>query len=416
MQYCYACVLLPQARQAATGYLYAVQQQVRRLAILGSTGSIGTQALEVVSAHPGVFEIEALSAHGNTALLIRQAQQYLPNAVIVTDEAKYETVKDALASLPVKVFAGHSALREVVSWDSVDVVLGAIVGFAGLSSTLAAIDAGKTIALANKESLVVAGELVMQRAFEKKARIIPVDSEHSAIYQCIVGEALESVEKIILTASGGPFIGRKPNFLVNVKATHALQHPNWTMGAKISIDSATLMNKGLEMIEAKWLFGLENDQIEVVVHPQSIVHSLVQFVDGSLKAQLGLPDMKLPIQYALGWPRRLPNSFKRFRFKDFSNLNFDEPDVKTFRNLQLAKDAMIRGGNAPCVLNAANEVVVHAFLQNKVGFLEMSEIIEQVLSQVSPVEQPDMDALIRSDAEAREYAAELLKKSQLSAY
>ncbi len=285
-----------------------------------------------------------------------------------------------------------------------------------MSSTLAAIDAGKTIALANKETLVVAGELVMQRAFEKKARIIPVDSEHSAIFQCIVGEDLASIEKVILTASGGPFIGRKPNFLVNVKATHALQHPNWTMGAKITIDSATLMNKGLEMIEAKWLFGLENEQIEVVVHPQSIVHSLVQFVDGSLKAQLGLPDMKLPIQYALGWPRRLPNAFKRFRFKDFEKLSFEEPDVKTFRNLQLAKDAMMRGGNVPCVLNAVNEVVVHAFLQNKVGFLEMSDIIEQVISQVSLVENPDMDALIQSDAEAREYAGELLKKSQLSAY
>jgi 1-deoxy-D-xylulose-5-phosphate reductoisomerase len=397
-------------------YLYAVQQQVRRLAILGSTGSIGTQALEVVSAHPDVFEVEVLSAHHNTALLIQQARQYNPNAVVVTDRTKYTEVKEALQSLPVKVFAGEESLREVVSWESVDVVLGAIVGFAGLSSTLAAIDAGKTIALANKETLVVAGELVMQRAIEKQARIIPVDSEHSAIYQCLAGEDINTIEKIILTASGGPFIGRKPNFLVNVKASHALQHPNWTMGAKISIDSATLMNKGLEMIEAKWLFGLKNDQIEVVVHPQSIVHSLVQFVDGSLKAQLGLPDMKLPIQYALGWPYRLRNDFKRFRFKDFSKLNFEEPDVRTFRNLQLARDAMVRGGNMPCILNAANEVVVHAFLQNKVGFLEMSDIIEQTMNHMAYIEKPDIIELIHGDTEAREHANELLKKSQLSAY
>lgn len=400
----------------AKAYLYAVQQQVRRLAILGSTGSIGTQALEVISAHPDVFEVEVLTGHSNIALLIQQARQYNPNAVVVTDRAKYPEVKEALSSLPIKVFAGEEALREVVSWESVDVVLGAIVGFAGLASTLAAIDAGKIIALANKETLVVAGELVMQRSFEKRARIIPVDSEHSAIFQCLMGEELSAIEKIILTASGGPFIGRKPNFLVNVKASHALQHPNWTMGAKITIDSATLMNKGLEMIEAKWLFGLENDQIEVVVHPQSIVHSLVQFVDGSIKAQLGLPDMKLPIQYALGWPNRQKNNFKRFRFKDFDKLSFEEPDVKTFRNLQLAKDAMMRGGNMPCILNAANEIVVHAFLQNKVGFLEMSDIIERTMSDIAHIENPDIIELIQTDTIAREHAAELLKKSQLSAY
>lgn len=387
---------------------------MKRLAILGATGSIGTQALEVVAAHPGEFEVEVLSAHSNADLLVAQARQFHPNAVVVTDEKQYETVKQALSDLPVKVFSGEAALREVVQWDTVDVVIGAIVGFAGLSSTLAAIDAGKVIALANKETLVVAGELVMQRAFEKKARIIPVDSEHSAIYQCLVGEDLGTVEKIILTASGGPFLGRKPNFLVNVKAAHALQHPNWTMGAKITIDSATLMNKGLEMIEAKWLFGLENEQIEVVVHQQSIVHSLVQFIDGSLKAQLGLPDMKLPIQYALGWPKRLKNSFKRFDFKDFGKLTFEAPDSKTFRNLALAKEAMFRGGNAPCVLNAANEVVVHAFLQNKVGFLEMSDIIEKTLEQVSLQEHPDLEALAQSDKEARAIAAELVKQSGLS--
>jgi 1-deoxy-D-xylulose-5-phosphate reductoisomerase len=389
-------------------------QQIRRLAILGSTGSIGTQALEVVKTHPDVFQVEVLSAHSNTTLLISQAREFHPNAVVITDRSKYPVVKEALASLPIKVFAGEEALTEVVKWESVDVVLGAILGFAGLSSTLAAVDAGKTIALANKETLVVAGELVMQRAAKKKARIIPVDSEHSAIYQCLMGESLDDIEKVILTASGGPFIGRKPNFLVNVKASHALQHPNWNMGAKITIDSATLMNKGLEMIEAKWLFGLRNDQIEVVVHSQSIVHSLVQFVDGSIKAQLGLPDMKLPIQYALAWPQRLKNDFKRFRFKDFEKLSFEEPDVKTFRNLQLAKDAMNRGGNMPCVLNAANEIVVQAFLQNKVGFLEMSDIIEQTMSQIPFIENPDFIELIHGDTEAREYAAELLKKSQLS--
>jgi 1-deoxy-D-xylulose-5-phosphate reductoisomerase len=393
-----------------------VQQKVRRIAILGSTGSIGTQALEVVSAHPGFFEVEVLSAHSNTALLIEQARQYRPNAVVVTEESKYTEVKDALASLPVKVFAGQAALNEVVQWESVDVVLGAILGFAGLSSILAAIDAGKHIALANKETLVVAGEQVMLRAYEKRARIVPVDSEHSAIFQCLVGEDITCLEKIILTASGGPFLGKKTNYLVNVKASHALQHPNWAMGAKITIDSATLMNKGLEMIEAKWLFGLDDDQIDVVVHAQSIVHSLVQFSDGSLKAQLGLPDMKVPIQYAMAWPRRLPNTWKRFDFKDYEKLTFETPDTKTFRNLALARDAMTRGGNAPCVLNAANEVVVQAFLQNKVGFLEMSEIIGQVLEAVTPVTYPDIETLFHSDQDARAYAAELVKKSQLSAY
>lgn len=387
---------------------------MKRLAILGATGSIGTQALEVVQAHPGEFEVEVLSAHSNADLLIAQAQQFRPNAVVVTDEAQYTKVKEALASLPVKVFAGEQALKEVVQWDTVDLVLAAILGFAGLSSVLAAIDAGKTIALANKETLVVAGELVMQRAFDKKTRIIPVDSEHSAIYQCLMGERLEDIEKIILTASGGPFLGRKPNYLVNVKASHALQHPNWTMGAKITIDSATLMNKGLEMIEAKWLFGLADEQIDVVVHAQSIIHSLVQFHDGSLKAQLGLPDMRLPIQYALGWPKRLPNTYKRFDFKDFDKLTFEAPDSKTFRNLALAKEAMHRGGNAPCVLNAANEIVVHAFLKNRVGFLEMSEIIEQTMAKVSHQASPTIDDLIHTDAEARTIANELVRTGDLA--
>lgn len=377
---------------------------------------MGTQALEVVAAHPGLFEVEVLSAHRNAALLIEQAKKFKPNAVVVTDESRYKEVKDALLMLPIKVFAGYGSLNEVVQWGTVDTVLGAILGFAGLHSILAAIDAGKRVALANKETLVVAGELVMQRAFEKRATIIPVDSEHSAIFQCMVGEDPARVDKMILTASGGPFLGRKPNYLVNVKASHALQHPNWSMGAKITIDSATLMNKGLEMIEAKWLFGLQNEQIEVVIHPQSIIHSMVQFVDGSVKAQLGLPDMKLPIQYAIAYPHRVANTYKRLDFKDFPKLTFEAPDYKTFRNLAIAKEVLFKGGNAPCVMNAANEMVVNAFLQNKVGFLEMSDMIDKTLEQVPFIEHPTLEDYQQSDAEARTYAMEFIKKSQLSIY
>lgn len=401
-------------RRQRMNFLMQKDKSKKRLAILGATGSIGTQALEVVAMHPDLFEVEVLSAHSNADLVIEQAKKFLPNAVVVTDETKYQTVKDALSALPVKVFAGYSALAEVVQWDTVDTVLAAIVGFAGLSSTLAAIEAGKHIALANKETLVVAGDIVMRRAAEKGVRITPVDSEHSAIYQCLVGEDWSKIEKVILTASGGPFLGRKTNYLVNVKASHALQHPNWTMGAKITIDSATLMNKGLEMIEAKWLFGLDNDQIEVIVHPQSIIHSLVQFTDGSVKAQLGLPDMKLPIQYAIAYPHRLHNDYKRFDFKDFAKLTFEQPDYKTFRNLALAKDAMYRGGNTPCVLNAANEVVVQAFLQNKVSFNEMSDMIEKTMSLTSFVAEPQLEDYEQSDKEARIHASELVKQSQLS--
>ncbi|MCF8449921.1 MAG: 1-deoxy-D-xylulose-5-phosphate reductoisomerase [Taibaiella sp.] len=389
---------------------------MKRLAILGSTGSIGTQALEVVTANPGLFQVEVLSAHSNSTLLIEQAKKFKPNAVVVTNEAKYREVKDALLMLPIKVFTGEQALADVVQWDTVDIVLGAIVGFAGLHSTLAAVSAGKRIALANKETLVVAGELVMKLAAEKNSAIIPVDSEHSAIFQCLTGEDANTIEKVILTASGGPFLGRKPNYLVNVKASHALQHPNWTMGAKISIDSATLMNKGLEMIEAKWLFDLRNEQVDVVVHPQSVIHSMVQFTDGSVKSQMGQPDMKLPIQYALAYPKRIPNNYKRVDFKENSKLTFEPVDYKTFRNLAIAKEAMIRGGNAPCVLNAANEVVVHAFLQNKVGFLEMSDMIEKTMESVSFIEHPELEDYRNSDTEAREYAAEFVKKSQLSMY
>lgn len=385
-----------------------------RLAILGSTGSIGTQALEVVAAHPELFEVEILSAHSNDTLLIEQAKKFQPNAVVVTDETKYQSVKTALTMLPIKVFSGIDALSDVVKWDTVDTVLASIVGFAGLSSTIAAVEAGKRVALANKETLVVAGDIVMGIAARTGARIIPVDSEHSAIFQCLIGEEWGKVEKVILTASGGPFLGKKTNYLLNVKASHALQHPNWTMGAKITIDSATLMNKGLEMIEAKWLFGLKNEQIDVVIHPQSIIHSLVQFTDGSLKAQLGLPDMKLPIQYALAFPQRIHNDFKRFDFRDYTKFTFEQPDYKTFRNLELAKDAMYKGGNIPCVMNAANEVVVHTFLQNRVSFIEMSEVIENVMNKVGFITAPTLDDYRQSDKEARIYASELVKQSQLS--
>lgn len=385
----------------------------KRLAILGSTGSIGTQALEVVDQHPERFAVEILSAHSNDTLLIEQAGKYKPNAVVVTDETKYEKVKSALANLDIKVFCGAQSLCDVVQWETVDLVLAAIVGFAGLHSTIAALEAGKQVAIANKETLVVAGEIVMKLAQEKNILPLPVDSEHSALFQCLVGERPDAVEKIILTASGGPFLGKKTNFLVNVKKDHALQHPNWSMGAKITIDSATLMNKGLEMIEAKWLFGLQNEQIDVIIHPQSIIHSLVQFRDGSLKAQMGLPDMKLPIQYALGYPQRLTNDFKRFDFRDYASFSFEAPDYKTFRNLALAKDAMYKGGNAPCVLNAANEVVVNAFLQNKVGFLEMNDIIESALGKINFIEAPLMADLEQTDAETRKFTESMVKKSQL---
>jgi len=385
----------------------------KRLAILGSTGSIGTQALDVIDAHPELFSVEILSAHRNTELIITQALRYQPNAVVITDESQLEVVKKALSNTDIKVYGGAAALCDVVQWDTVDMVLAAIVGFAGLHSTLAAIEAGKQVAIANKETLVVAGEIVMQKAREKNIMPLPVDSEHSALFQCLVGEQPGSVEKIILTASGGPFLGKKTNFLVNVKKDHALQHPNWVMGAKITIDSATLMNKGLEMIEAKWLFGLENDQIDVVIHPQSIIHSLVQFCDGSLKAQLGLPDMKLPIQYALSYPQRLQNSFKRFDFRDFSKFTFEQPDYKTFRNLAMAKEAMYKGGNATCVLNAANEVVVQSFLNNKVGFLEMNDIIEKALSDIAFIETPTLEELEQTDTETRKLTESLVKKSQL---
>ena len=385
------------------------QQQQKRIAVFGSTGSVGAQALEVIENYPELFTAEVLTAQNNADLLIKQARRFSPEVVVIGDETKYSAVRQALADLPVKVFTGDQALLEVAAMDVYDVMMAGIVGFAGLMPTLAAIEKGKTIALANKETLVVAGDIVMRKAVEFRAPIIPVDSEHSAIFQCLVGETRNKIEQIVLTASGGPFLGKKPNFLVNVKRDHALQHPNWTMGAKISIDSATLMNKGLEMIEAKWLFNLQPDQIRVVVHPQSIIHSLVQFEDGSLKAQMGLPDMKLPIQYALGFPQRLPNKMPRYTFNKPDKLTFEEPDIRTFRNLQLATDALKKGGNAGCVLNAANEIAVYAFLKNRIGFLDMTDLIEKTMQKIPFVEKPALEDYFDSDGEARNFAASLIK-------
>ena len=384
------------------------QAPKKRIALFGSTGSIGTQALEVIRANPTLFEAEILTAQTNDELLITQAMEFRPNAVVIGDASRYEKVKAALASTDIKVFAGESALEEVADFDTYDMMLAGIVGFAGLKPTLKAVEKGKAVGLANKETLVVAGDIVMQKAIENRVPIIPVDSEHSAIFQCLVGEVRNPIEKIILTASGGPFLGKKPNFLVNVKRDHALQHPNWSMGAKISIDSATLMNKGLEMIEAKWLFNLRPDQIQVVIHPQSIIHSMVQFEDGSIKAQMGLPDMKLPIQYAMAFPGRVKNDFPRLNFRKYPALNFEEPDVKTFRNLSLAIEALHKGGNMPCVLNAANEIAVWAFLRNRIGFLDMTAMVEKTMQSVPFIEKPSLQEYFDSDAEARNFAASLI--------
>jgi 1-deoxy-D-xylulose-5-phosphate reductoisomerase len=382
---------------------------MKNIAIFGSTGSIGTQALEVIKANPTLFIVDILTANSNADLLIEQSLLFNPNVVVIVDETKYEKVKAALTNTHTKVFAGEDALQEVASFDTYDMMIAAIVGFAGLKPTLEAVKKGKIIGLANKETLVVAGDIVMQLAMEHKAVIIPVDSEHSAIFQCLTGEMHNPIEKVILTASGGPFYSRKPNYLVNVKREHALKHPNWSMGAKISIDSATLMNKGLEMIEAKWLFNLNAKQIEVVVHPQSIIHSMVQFEDGSMKAQMGLPDMKLPIQYAMNFPKRLKNDFPRFDFKKTNQLTFDEPDIKTFRSLALAIQALHKLGNAPCVLNAANEIAVYAFLKNRIGFLDMTELVEQTLDKVAFIEKPTLEDYFETDAEARNFAASLIQ-------
>ncbi|MBT3571162.1 MAG: 1-deoxy-D-xylulose-5-phosphate reductoisomerase [Flavobacteriales bacterium] len=385
-----------------------MEKKKKQIAILGSTGSIGTQALEVINEHSDLFEVEVLTANNNSALLIEQAKKFKPNTVVITNEEKYKEVDAALFDLGIKVFAGDQSLEEVVEGENIDIVLTALVGYSGLKPTIRAIKAKKNIALANKETLVVAGDLITKLCQEYNVQIYPVDSEHSAIFQCLVGEVYNPIEKIYLTASGGPFRGWAKEKLQKIKKEQALKHPNWEMGAKITIDSATLMNKGLEVIEAKWLFDLKAEQIEVVVHPQSIIHSAVQFEDGSIKAQLGIPDMKLPIQYALGFPERLKNTFKRFNFMDYPNLTFEKPDAKTFRNLQLAYNAMEKGGNMPCILNAANEIAVAAFLQDKIGFLNMSDLIADCMEKITFVSNPTLEDYIATDEATRKLANELL--------
>ncbi|RVU02801.1 1-deoxy-D-xylulose-5-phosphate reductoisomerase [Mucilaginibacter limnophilus] len=390
-----------------------MQKTIKNIAILGSTGSIGTQALEVVSENPSLFKVLLLTANNNAKLLIEQAVKYQPQHVAICDESKYCEVKEALSAYHIKVHAGHAAISELVTLSEIDIVLTAMVGFAGLEPTIAAIKAGKNIALANKETLVVAGELITALAKQHDVKILPVDSEHSAIFQCLAGEEQNSIEKIILTASGGPFRGKNAAQLTNVTAADALKHPNWVMGAKITIDSASLMNKGLEVVEAKWLFGLEADQIEVIVHPQSIVHSLVQFQDGSVKAQMGLPDMKLPIQYALGYPERIKNNYKRFSFTDYPSVTFEKPDITTFRNLGLVFEALNKGGNMPCIVNAANEIAVAAFLKGETGFLAMSEIIEVCMQQMPFISQPALDDYLNTDKQTRIFAQNLVTKLPL---
>jgi 1-deoxy-D-xylulose-5-phosphate reductoisomerase len=380
----------------------------KKIAIMGSTGSIGTQCLDVISEQHSHFEVEVLAANSNADLLIAQSLKFSPNAVVIADESKYQQVKSALQPHDIKVFAGTKALEEIVEMESIDMVLSAIVGYAGLASTMNAIKHKKNIALANKETLVVAGDLVTKLAAENGVNLYPVDSEHSAIFQCLAGEFHNKIEKIYLTASGGPFRGKTRTDLMQVTKAHALKHPNWTMGAKITIDSATLMNKGLEVIEAKWLFALKPEQIDVIVHPQSIVHSIVQFEDGSMKAQMGLPDMKLPIQYALGYPDRLKCNFPRFNFLNYPTLTFEQADKTTFRCLQLAYDAMNKGGNMPCVLNASNEVAVQAFLEDKIQFLDIAEIVEKTMQSVAFVKQPDYESYVQTDSLSRIKALEFI--------
>ena len=376
----------------------------KHIAILGSTGSIGTQALDVIRANQDKFVVEVLTAMNNSQLLIEQAKEFKQNTVVITNESLYDQVFDALDALDIKVYAGANALNSVVQMEDIDIVLTALVGYAGLKPTISAIESGKNIALANKETMVVAGELVTSLAQEKAVNIYPVDSEHSAIFQCLVGEFHNPIEKIILTASGGPFRGKDREALLQVKKEQALKHPNWDMGAKITIDSASLMNKGLEVIEAKWLFNLRMDQIDVIVHPQSIIHSMVQFEDGSIKAQMGLPDMKLPIQFALSYPDRIKSDFPRFNFVDYPQLTFEQPDMETFRNLGLAFESMKQGGNMPCILNAANEVAVAKFLKDEIGFLEMSDLIENCMAKASFIKTPTYEDYVLSDTETRELA------------
>jgi len=388
---------------------------IKNIAILGSTGSIGTQTLEVIDENPSLFRAYVLTAQRNADLLITQSLKFKPAYAIICDEQKYILVKQALAATSTQVLCGHQAICDVVTDEAINVVLTAMVGFAGLKPTTAAIKAGKDIALANKETLVVAGELVTELAKKHQVKILPVDSEHSAIFQCLAGEENNPIEKIILTASGGPFRGKGTDFLSNVTREAALKHPNWVMGAKITIDSASLMNKGLEVIEAKWLFNVSADQIEVIVHPQSIVHSLVQFTDGAIKAQMGLPDMKLPIQYALTYPERVGTKFKRFSFMEYPTLTFEQPDLKSFRNLALAFEALDKGGNMPCIVNAANEVAVAGFLNNELGFLAMSDVIERCMSDITFNHRPTLDDYLNTDKETRILAQNLIKQMPLKA-
>lgn len=381
----------------------------KRVAILGSTGSIGTQALEVIAAHPEIFSVTVLTAGGNADLLIEQAVKFKPEEVVICNEQHYERVKAALFPFNIKVYSSASALVSVVESDHVDVVLTAMVGYAGLLPTIHAIKAGKDIALANKETLVVAGEVITALAKQHNVRIYPVDSEHSAIFQCLAGEQDNAIEKIILTASGGPFRGKDRAFLAHVTKAQALKHPNWSMGAKITIDSATLMNKGLEVIEAKWLFDLSASQIDVIVHPQSIVHSLVQFEDGSIKAQMGLPDMKLPIQYALNYPQRLKSDFPRFNFMDYPSLTFEKPDLETFRNLAISYEALEKGGNTACIVNAANEIAVDAFLHDKIGFLDISDVIVESLAKIAFIGNPSIGDYVETNEATRRFASEMIQ-------
>ncbi len=379
----------------------------RQLAILGSTGSIGTQALEVVGEHPDLFEVYALTANNQVDLLINQARRFMPEVVVIANERKYPELKEALEDLPIKVWAGEEAIAQVVQAAPIDMVLTAMVGYAGLRPTMAAIKAGKAIALANKETLVVAGELIMSLAMQHRVPILPVDSEHSAIFQCLNGADGNAVEKLLLTASGGPFLHKTLDELAHVTKAQALKHPNWHMGAKITIDSASMMNKGFEMIEAKWLFGVAPEQIQIVVHPQSVIHSMVQFEDGAVIAQLGIPDMKLPIAYAFSYPQRMKSPAPRLDFRQYATLTFEEPDMTRFRNLAFAFEAVRCGGNMPCILNAANEVVVAAFLQDRIGFLQMSDVIERTMAKATFLAQPSYEDYVQTDAEARRVAAEL---------
>jgi len=379
----------------------------RKLAILGSTGSIGTQALDVVRQHPDRFEVYAITANNNLDLLIDQAREFQPEVVVIANEEKYQSLKDALSDLPIKVWGGNDSIAQVVQSEPIDMVLTAMVGYAGLAPTIAAIEAKKPIALANKETLVVAGELITSLALKNKVPILPVDSEHSAIFQCLCGEN-SPIEKILLTASGGPFRKYTKEQLANVTKQQALKHPNWDMGAKITIDSATMMNKGFEMIEAKWLFDLKPSQVQVVVHPQSIIHSMVQFIDSSIIAQMGLPDMRLPIQYAFSYPYRLKSDFERLDIFKLGTMTFEEPDMERFRNLAFAFYTAERGGNMPCVLNAANEIVVDAFLKDKIGFLQMSDIIEEVLGKVKFIEKPTYEDYMLCNEEVRKVTADMI--------